>query len=194
MAGPADATTRRRLRSRQLDERRRARDPPHRLDEGGGRRDQLAGAKVEPATRRAHDGGAVTRGRPDLVLERESRAIRARGERGMGDGDRLVQDDLAQVLELVLSHDGSDRETPELARRKAVLGEKRHSYVRGEVEVRRVREVPVEVHRPPAGEELAGVAFRAGRRLPHGRGATLSSGWTGSPRVASRSMRTSDSA
>src|SRR5688572_16843895 len=77
----------------------------------------------------------------------------------MGDRYHLVQADLAEILQLVLSYHGADRQPQKFGRREPMFREKRHANVGGKIEVRSVRQVPVEIHRPPAGQELPGITL-----------------------------------
>src|SRR5687768_6725059 len=77
----------------------------------------------------------------------------------MGDRYHLVQADLAEILQLVLSYHGADRQPQKFGRREPMLGEKRHANVSGEIQVRAVGQMPVEIHRPPAGQELPRVTL-----------------------------------
>jgi hypothetical protein len=74
------------------------------------------------------------------------------------DGHRLVQADFAEVLQFFLTNHRPDRQPAELRRWKPVLGEEGHAHVGGEIEVRSIRQVTVEVHHPPPGKKLLGVA------------------------------------
>src|SRR5689334_16849346 len=98
---------------------------PHRLDQRGWWNDELPRAEVEPSTGRSNHRGTFAGRRPDLVFDHEARAVGAEAERGMRHRDRIVQSNLAEVLELLLANHRADSEPPELTRRKPVLGEER---------------------------------------------------------------------
>jgi hypothetical protein len=65
-----------------------------------------------------------------------------------------VKSNLPKVFELILFYDWANSEAPELRRWKAMLGEKLHAYVGGEIEVRAVRQVTVKIHRSPPRKKL----------------------------------------
>src|SRR5262245_23891620 len=67
----------------------------------------------------------------------------------------------AEVLQLIFPYDRSDREATQLARWKAVVGEKGHADVGREVEIRGVRQMAVEVHCAPPGQKLFGVSIES---------------------------------
>src|SRR5512142_396261 len=153
---------------RQLDETGGPRNKQQRIAQRGRRRHESPGAQVEPAAGRSDRRRALPGARPDLVLDDESRAVLAQPERRERHCDRFIQPDLAEVLQLVLADDRPDCQSPKLVRRKSVVGEERQAHVRGEIQVRRVRQVTVEVHRAPPREELPGVpAVERCRRRIH---------------------------
>src|SRR5204863_10001360 len=88
----------------------------------------------------------------------ESGAVCAHRKCCVSDRYGVVKSDFAEVLEFLLPHHRAKRQPPEITRWEAVLGEERHPHVGGQVQVSGVRHVTVEVHGPPTGEELLGVA------------------------------------
>ena len=54
--------------------------------------------------------------------------------------------------------DGADRETAEFARWKTVFSEERQPHIGGQVQVRRIRQVPVEIHGAPPGKKVLAIS------------------------------------
>jgi hypothetical protein len=123
---------------------------PQNLRQPFRRRSQLAFDKIQPTPRtgdpRDHLSGLTEK----LVPETKARSIGAETRKLEVDTDEVQEAHFPEVLELIPQDDGTHPLTFELSHRESLLGEIHHPDIPGDVQVRRIFHVRIEIHVSPA--------------------------------------------
>jgi hypothetical protein len=93
-------------------------------------------------------------GPPELIPQKEATAVFGEARESQRDLEGFEQPNLPEVFDLIFPDHRPHLQADKLFHWETVLGEKHHSNIGGLVEERRVSHVGVEIHVPPARDEL----------------------------------------